>query len=304
MFFLSGIDNKIKIKTYYQNSSVVSYKINYDTDNSYIEDIDFNYRYNSLFNENMNGYYKYNVLAYLYVYENNIDDVIWFRKYDLTNDKIVNLDNEDSLEIKDEFKLDFQKYSKEINKFKDEQEKELSGYLNIQVNFIESLDINNKLNNNIKNRKININVPITSENLKIDVDNILVKDSYYNFNRHSIMNFVLVTLSMLCFSIAIALLALIIRQFRFINERQKRYSSKVKKILSKYDYCIVKVNKLYVNKKYNMIYVSSFDELLDVYNTRNIMINFKEVKRGMESIFVIIDSNDAWIYRLTTDNLD
>ena len=47
-----------------------------------------------------------------------------------------------------------------------------------------------------------------------------------------------------------------------------------------------------------MIYVDSFNELMDVYYKKCKMISFKEVKRDFESIFVIIDGEDAWIYKL------
>ena len=78
----------------------------------------------------------------------------------------------------------------------------------------------------------------------------------------------------------------------------------LKKILSRYDDCIVRVNKLYVNKKYNMIYVDSFSELMDVYDKKGQMISLREMKRGAEAIFVIIDLDDAWIYKLVSDELE
>jgi len=304
MFFVSGIDNKTKIKTYYQSNSDVDYKINYEDElNTEIKNIDFNYKYSSVFSENMNGYYKYNVLAYLYAYGDNISDTIWFRKYDLVDEKIVSINNNDNVELRDSFKLNFKKYQSELSAFIDSQEDEINGYLNIKINVIEYLNINDEINNRFKDRVININVPI-NDNPIIDIDNVSVEDSYFNFNTHNIMNFVLITLSLFCFSVSIALLALMIRQFKIINDRQNKYSKRLKKLLHSYDYCIVKVNKLYVNKKYNMIYVSNFDDLLDIYVSRNKMISFKEVKRGVESIFVIIDSNDAWIYKLTSDNVE
>jgi len=96
---------------------------------------------------------------------------------------------------------------------------------------------------------------------------------------------------------------MIVRQFRIIYKMESKYKRKLKSILSKYDENIVKVNKLYVNKKYNMIYVDSFDELMDVYYKKCKMISFKEVKRDSEAIFVIIDNDDAWIYRLDANVL-
>ena len=47
-----------------------------------------------------------------------------------------------------------------------------------------------------------------------------------------------------------------------------------------------------------MIYVDNFKDLLDIHNKKDKIISFKEVKRGNESVFLIIDENNAWIYKL------
>ena len=304
MFFISGIDNKTKVRAYYQNDSKVNYKINYvDSLSSSIKDIDIDYKYSSVFDENMNGYYKYNVLVYLYAYQDNVQDVVWFRKYDLLDDRVTNINNNDNVEIRGNFKLDFNKYHDELLKFINNYDSNIMGYINVKINITEYLDVDENINERTKNRAIDINIPVNDKSL-IKVNNISSRDSYFKFDTHGVMNFILITLSLFCFSVSIALFALIIKQFRVINDRQNKYSNSLKKLLSKYEYCIVRVNKLYVSKKYNMIYVTNFDDLLDVYKTTNKVINFKEVRRGAESIFVIIDSNDAWIYRLTSNNVE
>lgn len=304
MFFISGIDNKTKVRSYYQNDSKVNYKINYvDSLSSSIKDIDIDYKYSSVFDENMNGYYKYNVLVYLYAYQDNVQDVVWFRKYDLVDDRVTNINNNDNVEIRGNFKLDFNKYHDELLKFINNYDSNIMGYINVKINITEYLDVDENINERTKNRAIDINIPVNDKSL-IKVNNISSRDSYFKFDTHGVMNFILITLSLFCFSVSIALFALIIKQFRVINDRQNKYSNSLKKLLSKYEYCIVRVNKLYVSKKYNMIYVTNFDDLLDVYKTTNKVINFKEVRRGAESIFVIIDSNDAWIYRLTSNNVE
>ena len=100
---------------------------------------------------------------------------------------------------------------------------------------------------------------------------------------------------------SLALLVLVIRQFKYICVNQDEYNKRLNKILSKYDDSIVKVKRFYVNKKYNMIYVDSFSELMDVSIKKNKMISFKEYKKNKESIFVIIDENDAWVYKLISE---
>ena len=95
---------------------------------------------------------------------------------------------------------------------------------------------------------------------------------------------------------------MVARQFKIIYDRQSKYSRELKRIISKYDDCIVRVKRLYVKKKYNLIYVDSFDELMDIYKKKNKMISFKEIKPGSYALFVIIDDDNAWIYRLCLEN--
>lgn len=95
---------------------------------------------------------------------------------------------------------------------------------------------------------------------------------------------------------------MVIRQFVYLYKQQSKYNKELKRILSKYDDNIVRIKRFYISKKYNMIYVDSFKELMDVCNKKNKMISFKEVKRNSEAIFVIVDEDDAWIYKMVSGN--
>lgn len=299
IFFLNGINNEDKIKVYYQNGSLVDYKLNYD-ESSLLDNIDINYVYKSIFSEKVNALYKYSVEVYLHAYQDDVKNVIWFRKYDLIKDKEFVSNGNKNIMIEDNLNLDYKNYKAELDNFLSMNEIDGLGYLNIKIIFNEYLDMKTKDQDNTS--KV-ISIDVMMEDGSVFVNNLLEKDSYYNFDKHSIMNFTFIILSMLCFSFAAAFFFLIIRMFEIIKKKQTRYSKEIKRILSKYDYAIVRVNRLYVSKKYNMIYLDNFDDLLDIYNTRNLMINYKETKRGMESIFVIIDKDDAWIYKFTSDDL-
>ena len=51
-------------------------------------------------------------------------------------------------------------------------------------------------------------------------------------------------------------------------------------------------------RKYNLIYVDSFKELLDVYDKVDLPISFKEFKKNQKAVFLIIENDNAWIYIL------
>ena len=316
-FFLdSGFSTKTKARVLYQNDSDVFYDVNYIED-GYVSDgdkyvskmvdyIDIRYNYENILSEYVSGYYKYNVESYLTTYEDDITNSLWERKSYLVNEKIVVLDGNDinNIKIEDSFRVDFKEYRNEINEFINNYEISLSGYLHIRINILEFLNFNELMNEYADNKVITINIPLTNDIFKIDVNNIDDVDSYYDFSKDGTMNILFLIIGALCLSIMVSLIILVIKQFVFIYNRQSKYTKVLNRILSKYDSCIVRVKKFYVNKKYNMIYVDNFDELMDVYKKSNKMINFKEIKRGIESIFVIVYEDDAWIYRLVSDDLE
>lgn len=316
VFIDSGLNTKTKVRVDYQDKSEVYYDVNYLEDNynttngkyvsNMVDYIDFKYNYNNLISEYVSGYYRYNIDAYLVAYENDITVDLWKRRYDLVSEKTFVIDENDvnNIKIDGTFKIDFGKYRDEIYEFIDNYDIDVSGYLSIRINILEHLSFDSLDNEYADNKVITINIPLTEDTFKININNIDNKDNYYEFSSNAAMNIVFLIIGAFCLSVSVSLGILVIRQFGLIYNRQSKYNKELKKILSKYDDCIVRVKRFYVNRKYNMIYVDSFDELMDVYEKNNKMISFKEVKRDCESIFVIIDDSDAWIYKLMSDNLE
>ena len=72
-----------------------------------------------------------------------------------------------------------------------------------------------------EDKSIIVNIPLTEDIFKIDVNNINDKDSYYEFTSKKGMNIVLLIIGAFCISVALALLVLVIRQFN-----QTKYLSK------------------------------------------------------------------------------
>lgn len=316
LFLNSGLNTTTKRYVYYENNSDVIYKVNYIEDNysnntnkyisNLVNDIDISFNYENILSEYVSGYYKYDVVGYLTTYMEDINDELWIREKNIIDDKVIVLDenNINSININDSFKIDFKEYRKEIYDFINEYDMELSGYLSIKINIMEYLNFSSLDNEYDDYKTITINIPLTNDTFKINIDKINNIDNYYEFKTNTSMNIILLVIGVFCLSLTITSIIMVIRQFKIIYKNQSIYKKELKYILSKYDEFIVKVNKMIVTKKYNMIYVDNFEELLDVHNKKNLMISFKEVKRDSESIFVIIDEFDAWIYRLSKDDIE
>lgn len=317
IFLDSGFNTKTRDRVNYEDNSSVYYDVKYlddnymDTDNgkyvaNMVNYIDMDYVYNNNISEYVSGYYKYNVEGYLIAYEDDITDSLWERKYELVKDKVVVIDQNDvnSIKVEDKFRIDYRKYRNEILKFIDDYDIDINGYLHIRISVSEFLNFDSLSNEYADNKVISVNIPLTDDIFKINVKNIDKIDSYYEFSTDKSMNIVFLVIGAFCFAMTIASIVMIIRQFVIIYNNQNKYRKEIRRILSKYEECIVCVKKLYVNKKYNMIYVSSFDELMDVYEKKNKMISFKETKKDKEAIFVIIDDEDAWIYKLVANEME
>lgn len=311
LFLNSGFTTETKVVVNYEDTSEIFYKVNY-MDNKYddmnnnkyvssmIDDIDISYIYDNILSEYISGYYKYSVSGYLIAYEDDITNSLWEKKYQLVDEKTVVLDKNkiNSIKIEDSFIFDFKTYRNEIQQFVNDSGIDVNGYMHIRINILEFLNFNDMENEYSDNKVITLNIPLNQDVFKITVNNLDNKDSYYEFNNKRAMNLIFLLIGAFCLALSFTFLVMVFKQIIYIHNVQSRYKRDLKTILSKYDECIVKVKSLYTNKKYNMIYVESFSELMDVYYKRCKMISFKEIKRDCESVFVIIDGEDAWIYKL------
>jgi len=96
-------------------------------------------------------------------------------------------------------------------------------------------------------------------------------------------------------------MSLIIKEMIEISNGESKYTKELKHILKEYSEEIVNVDKLYNKKKYNLIYVNSFDELMDVYKRVDSPISYKEIDKNKCAVFVIMEEDNAWIYQLVSD---
>ena len=315
LFFDRGINVKTKIFVTYQEKSDITYKVYlYDNDiysKSYlnmnerylanlVDDIDINFVYNSLFSKELNGYYTYSVTSALVGYTDDINESL-FRKEDILLNKTVplNQNNLSEIKINDKVIIDYDKYFNELKKYNDEYNTKISGYLEVLMKINENLDFfgNERIIKDTKEMKLII--PLSYETFKISIqnDNNNV-DKYYDFSKKEKINFIFLVIGAFCISVGISFFALTIRNMINESHDEINYRKELKRIINNNSEILVKVKKFYSKHKYNLIYVASFAELMDAYRRVENPISYKEVKKNEETIFLMIDEDNAWIYRL------
>ena len=316
LLFDRGMNAKTKRIVNYQEDSDVIYKV-YLNDNDiysrkylnmnekYIADmIDYialEFNYNSIFDKDISGYYSYIVEGNLITYEDNINDILWKKEYTLLDYKanVLNQNGLRKININDSLIINYNKYRDEILKFEKEYDIDVNGYLEVIVKIKENLSFAKIENNQEENKEIKILIPLSSDTFKINVINDNHKvDNYYDFSTKERVNYLLIMIGMFSLSISLAFLALVIRNMVKISKMNFSYQKELKKILDEYDDIIVTVKRFYNKKKYNIIYVNSFNELIDVYKKVGNPISFKEITKGKKAIFLMIDDDNAWTYEL------
>lgn len=281
IFIYEGFNIKTKKYIYYQEKSSFSYDKNIK--DNIIEDIKIKYNYENKFSENISGYYKYNVNLEVISKEKN-------EKYKLLDDKVNVLnENTNKIIIDDFIDIEYDYYKNSINNEE--------GNLKITIDIYSYLNFSSIEGDYPLQNSIVMEIPF-EDNPKIIGTNINENNKLSDFSKKEDVNYLNIFLGILCLSFAITFLIQVIKIMIYIYNKEKNYKTKLNEILTKYDNKIVNVKKFYNIKKYNLIYVDSFEELLDVYNTYNSIINYREMKKNEKSIFLIINEKNAWIYVL------
>ena len=310
-----GINTRTKIYINYQDSSDIIYKvylndgnylgINNKYNTSLVNKISFNYNFKSIFSTSVNGFYKYNIEGILVAYTDDINDSLLQKKYILLGDIVNTLNsNGNTINIDQNIDIDYVKYRKELNNISKEYNTLVNGYLELRFNVKENLNFNGIDNIKEDSKQIKVIIPLSYDYFKINViKNDNKTDSYYDFSKKQPVNYLLMILGALSLSLGISFLALVIREMVITYDKESAYNKKLKKILGKYSDKIVNIKKFYNKKKYNLIYVDSFKELLEVYDKVENPISFREIKKNSKAIFLLIDGDNAWIYELSSDSM-
>lgn len=314
LFIVSGIDMKTKIYVKYQQVDDISYVVNllpntvYENDylnmggnyiGSLVKDIDLDLKYNLIYARNITGYYVYNLKGTLVASEG--EDILWEKNYDLLADKVTVLDQNKvkDIRVKDRISIDYQKYVNEINDFNKKYNMEVSGVLLVSFKLKTTLDFTGFKNTYDDTKEVKMVIPVTNEVFKIKIlDDNREFDSYNEMTNKEGVNYLFLVFGALCLSVGIAFLMVVIKNLLEINNKENKYVKELKKILNEHGDEIVNVYEFNNAKKYNLIYVDSFKELLDVYDKVDSPISFKELKKNQKAVFLIIENDNAWIYIL------
>ena len=316
LFFDRGFNLRTKNLVNYEEEGTLKYQVYLNKNDDYtdeylkmneryiaslVDKIKFEVKYSDIFSSQVNGFYTYYVRARMHAYLNDVSESIWERDYNILDNKTIVLDKNGikDILIKDNFTIDYNYFRNEIDKFSKKYGLKLSGYLEVQFVVKEELNFASISSVSPTEKVLKANIPLTFDTFRIDIDNISKYiDNYHKFDKQTDINYILAALGGINLAFAISFMALIIKDIVLVLSKRNKYLLELRRILSEYDDIIVEVKRFYNRKKYNLIYVSSFKELMDVYRKVGNPISFREIKKHEEAMFVIIADDNAWIYQM------
>ena len=277
IFLNTGFNTFTKISINYQEKSTSHYEIKFLENDIYdltlknndwnllsnlIDDINIHYDYKVTFSDYAIGYYKYKVTIKEIYFSN--DDIISEKAITEGEEKTSLLDKEKIILINDYININYDNYKKEFITTKEKYGINPSSKLLVEINIYENVSFNKKEDNELTN-KISFEIPLSDEIIRIKSNNIDSNNRINELSKKEDINYFLILVGLMFLSLGITFLVSVVLIIKNIYNREKTYKEKLKQILTKHDNVIINVKKIVNIKKYNLIYVENFKELLDVY---------------------------------------
>ena len=269
---------------------------------SLIDYLDVTFKYNVTYDRKFNGDVKYKYVAQVRSNKEDGSGYYWEKEYDLSEEKVVNINNNDNVLISDNLKIDYNTYNDVLNRFKKAYEVNQVGELNIIMKIETKADFKKAVEPVETVSKMQLTIPLLQQALEVSVNKdttnennaimIEEKSTLPAYLVLKITGIIIIIISLLCFIKA----TIFSRKFQTKNS----YNVKLDRILKSYDSIIANVKELPNMSEFKTIEVSTFEELIDVYNEVRMPINYYQ--EGNDSIFIIINDSIIWIYTLKKDN--
>ena len=268
---------------------------------SLIKYINVNYDYKFNIKEKSTIDFDYQILGDLIIENNNGTRKYFEKTYNILESKQQKIENNKLLFINENVQIDYDYYNILANSFRSKYGVDTNSYLNVYLDVKAKSDdkLNYKLN---EENKVMLKIPLSEKAIEIninadnDITKLIIPVGKVVLNqKYLIVEIILFIMSVIFFLIFMKHLA---KKFKKVTY----YDKYVNKLLKEYDRLIVETKTKIVMKKYNIIEVKSFTELLDVRDNLKEPIIYYNVIEHIEGIFYIKSHND--IYLLTVKNKD
>lgn len=317
VLIVMGFNNKKIVNLSYKEKNAINYNV-YLKENSFFESpflpegrtyiaslidyIDINFHYDTEYDRKLNGQYSYKYIAIVRANKKEGSGYYWEKKYDLTELKTVDIKNNVNVSIDDNIKVKYSTYNEILNDFKKEYKLETNGELIIVMQIYNNSKFD-KIDEPIEiSSEMNLTIPLLEQAIEVginkdtsnanDIISLKEKSNRPAYLIFKITGFILLVVSTLGF--------VDVTKTNILFKKKNLYEIQIDNILKSYDSIIANINKMPDINDFKKIEVSSFEELIDVYNEVRMPINYYHEKG--KSVFIIINDSIVWIYTFKKDN--
>lgn len=327
LFTFKSIFNKsfafsLNEEVIYRETGTVDYKIylkeNEFYDKPYLEknmayiaslinkvNVDFMYKFNVDRKSNLD--IKYSIIGNLVIQSQNNSNTFFEKKYVLTEDKKDVVKDGSSFTISESVSIDYDKYNNLVNKFRTNYAVNTSSYLDVYLQVEEK----NKSDNSYKISnvsKTSLKIPLSQQEININLNDqrldneqkIISNEKFVVKNEFLLI--VSIVLFVITFVYFVRYICNFIKLLYILNMKDNKYDKFINKILKGYDRIIVNVKTAVNPDNYNVIYVTNFQELVDVRDNVKEPINYFIIEEHQSSIFYLIHNEDLYLYMVSLDD--
>ena len=265
---------------------------------SLIDYLDVTFHYNVEYNRFVTGTYRYKFVALVTANKREGSGYYWKKEYNLTNEKNINVTNNSNVSIDDNVKINYATYNEVLSKFKKEYGVDTDGELKILMKINATTNFQGVDKSIETNPEISLTVPLLEQALEIGINKDTSNDNEVFTIKEKSKNPLYLILKVTGFVL------MFVSVFEFIIvtidnialKKANSYEIKLNEILTSYDSIIANIKTLPNMRGFKLIEVSTFEEMLDVYNEVRMPINYYQEKN--KSTFIIINDSIVWLYDL------
>ena len=261
-----------------------------------IDHFNISFKYNSEFSQPVSGLYSYRIIAIISADESKSQGSAsyWSREFKLFESNTKTISDTRSLAFSNDIEVDYDEYNNLLRDFK--KSYSLSAMGKLKIALVVKGDLKSEIFNNKMplESEISISVPLTEQAVEVSVDtnaknNEKTLASAPKMTDGAIIACRVVGLMLVAATIIAAFAS---RYVGRIKEASTEYELNVKKLLSSYDSIIVDLKSTPNLSGIKVSEVDDFDELLDVYNSIHMPINYFASRNT--STFIIVNEKMAW----------
>lgn len=243
---------------------------------------------------------EYTIDAITNVYGEDGESILFSKSEELFKSEKIHKDNIADYNFKKTIDIDYDHFNKLASKFKTSYYITSNSDLTIVLN-VKSKSKNKKYDEDlVLDSKSLVKIPLTEKTIKIsinsnNIDNVGMVNKknikYYNI-------YVVLFIVSICLSLLFGFL--LIRNIINNYKKKTKYDITLNKILKENDSIIANVNENVDFFDYEVIGMSSFEELRDIHDNSGNPILYNEYLKGKEAYFYIVD--DKILYRYILSN--